>query len=507
MTTIRGRLLQLLVPSLIAFITMISVFFYYNWYHEIINSYATYLKSVVTVTAKIVDPSDLPQLSRINNEDFNAKLYNLYQNKFEQIQENLPSLNLSIVKLESIKKGELLLPDLPKSPINKEIETNEKNTFYREKIILDFPQGKVTSVPESLYDIADPEELLAYKTKISFVTPVHVNPLNGERVMTAYAPIMNNENQVVALVAADANLHLIDRKLNQALTLIVCGAAFTMLLVILSVFLVANKISKPVQRLKNAALAIAAGDHSENVTVDGPQEIVELANTLNTMSECLDENLIRLKEASVAREKMYGEYECSFMLQNQMLQKVVDEFKNPHFSINHIKASSSSEIQGFLLDIQAQNNALNLIVTENQNRGFKNLYDLATEKYLPLEKRKHYVQILITDDNQSVSAYTQEMPLPFLWSTQEKNLFKITQNKLKVSSKDLVFIFNSSLLSCFENEVMLEKWLSKFLKHFSAEGHHFLLTMLTNEINFLAKKKHLEQEIHIICLQKNSENP
>lgn len=502
--TIRGRLLQLLVPLLIGFITLISVFFYYNWNNEMMNSYVAYLKSVVTLTAQMVDAEEIARLADQNLENSERQsIYKHYQNIFENIQENLPSINIYVVQLEPVKKGELLLLDQPQSPINRRVEALEK-TIFREKILLDFPQGKAGSVPESFYDLVDPEEHLAFKSKTSVVTPVHINPLNGERVMTAYAPILDKNHHVVALVAADANLNFIDRKLNQALALIVSGAAITTLLVITSVFLVANNLSKPVQKLKNAALAIAAGDYSESIQVQGPQEIVDLANTLNTMSECLDENLIRLKEASAARERMYGEYECSLLLQHQMLQKVVSDFKNPHLNLHHLKVSSSREIQGLMLNIDENPGKLSLTLVENSRKGFKNLYDLATAKYLSLDRLLQYVKIDFTDNYQDVCSSAQRMPIPFLWKIQEKNLYKISSQKMEYSYKDLIFIFNSALFECFENEVYLEKWLSKFLKHFSSESFPFFLTMLNNEINFLAKKKRLSQELHLICIQKEN---
>ncbi len=83
-------------------------------------------------------------------------------------------------------------------------------------------------------------------------------------------------------VGEAANKHL-----PVSLLLIVVFAALTILLMVASLFIVANKIARPVQKLNNSALAIAAGQYGESIQVKGPKEIVELANTLNTMSECL----------------------------------------------------------------------------------------------------------------------------------------------------------------------------------------------------------------------------
>ena len=101
-----------------------------------------------------------------------------------------------------------------------------------------------------------------------------------------------------------------------------------LLLVVGIVFIIADHISKPVRQLNRAALEIAAGDYEANIRVEGPKEIMELAHTLNTMSQCLVEHMSRLKESSLIRERMYGEYECSLLLQYYMLQHVIEDFSH-----------------------------------------------------------------------------------------------------------------------------------------------------------------------------------
>ena len=71
----------------------------------------------------------------------------------------------------------------------------------------------------------------------------------------------------------------------------------------MTVFLIADRISKPVRQLNQAALEIAAGEYETNIDVKGPKEIVELAHTLNTMSECLVEHMSRLRESSLIRKE------------------------------------------------------------------------------------------------------------------------------------------------------------------------------------------------------------
>lgn len=118
--------------------------------------------------------------------------------------------------------------------------------------------------------------------------------------------------------------------------LAISAAAIILLSVILIVFLVADHMSQMVRKLNQAALEIAAGNYETDIQVEGPKEIIELAHTLRTMSECLVEQMSRLRETSLIRERMYGEYECSLLLQYYMLEKVIEEFHHSHVRLRLI---------------------------------------------------------------------------------------------------------------------------------------------------------------------------
>jgi HAMP domain-containing protein len=152
------------------------------------------------------------------------------------------------------------------------------------------------------------------------------------------------------------------------------GSFMTFLLVIGTVFIIADRISKPVRQLNRAALAIAAGNYEANIQVEGPKEIMELAHTLNTMGQCLVEHISRLKESSLIRERMYGEYECSLLLQYYMLQKVIEDFSNPHLSVRLVSIPQSPLQKGLFLKMdRLSESELTLTLFESQEQGFAGL--------------------------------------------------------------------------------------------------------------------------------------
>ena len=144
------------------------------------------------------------------------------------------------------------------------------------------------------------------------------------------------------------NLEIINGFMSR-LQFLMLGFFITLLLITVTVFVIADRISKPVRQLNQAAMEIAAGDYEANIEVKGPKEIVELAHTLNTMSECLVEHMSRLRESSVVRERMYGEYECALLLQHYMLQKVIEEFHHASLRMVLISVPLSPLQKGLFL--------------------------------------------------------------------------------------------------------------------------------------------------------------
>lgn len=296
--------------------------------------------------------------------------------------------------------------------------------------------------------------------------------------------------------------------------ILLMGSFMTFLLVIGTVFLIADRISKPVRKLNRAALEIAAGDYEANIRVEGPKEIMELAHTLNTMSQCLVEHMSRLKESSLIRERMYGEYECSLLLQYYMLQKIIEDFSNPHLSLRLISIPQSPLKKGLFLKIdrlpqgaEAGNKALHcdlrLTLLESQEQGFAALFQLNQWAYLPKEKfqDKAYIECQFVDQYRLLRYHAHKLFPPLVWSIKNQQFIKNDRQEIPLESLDMVFLYNSSVLDHFETRETIEEWLAKVLRHFAEDGLDTIYVMLTNELTFLAKKQHVKHNFKIIGLQ------
>jgi HAMP domain-containing protein len=302
---------------------------------------------------------------------------------------------------------------------------------------------------------------------------------------------------LMGIMTAELTPDLIDVKFRECLVLIFGSAALIILCMVAILYWIANRISRPVQRLNNSALAIAAGQYGESISSQGPKEISELANTLNTMSECLHENLNRLQENSLLRERMYGEYECSMLLQHLMLQKNIDECRSDAIAVKPITAFSSNP-KGLLLDFPKleEQNAIQIHMAEAEEEGFEGMYQLLMRYKYSKEKKRRTVITL--DRSRSILEWDGPQ-IPLLWSLADGQWTR--GNAAKVEPGDFFFLFNKGFASFYREPQKIEDFLSKVLKIFAPDGLETTAAMLNKEIGFALRRKDLEADIHLLCFQ------
>lgn len=502
---IRSRLLLLLVPTLAAFLVMVAIFFYFKWSNEILNSFRERLRSIVTATADSTSSQEISWINQhINDPDLSTNpRYVAYKQKISQLMKKLPIHNLFIVKIEPVKEGEYVLKEDGKNGLNLIHQANDTSTAYRQVLLVDPNESpsKLATTPGD-FDFSETDEHIIYFTKRALVTPIYEARKTHERFMSAYAPILNDKGEVIALVGADESTKFIDQSLSYAILIIVLGGLGMLILLILTLFLIANLISRPVQALNKAALNIAAGDYESNIKIEGPREIVELANTLNTMSECLVEHIDRLKESSLVRERMYGEYECALLLQHYMLQKTVDEFKHPHLKMRLISAKSAHNQTGILLKVEA-NEDLHFALVEAKSPGFGGLFDLNQMALLPIDafQQEHHTDCYFYHHFTRMKSVSHHLSPPLVWSTQSNCFISPTNEEYILNNRDMIFLYNSGLVDLFHSEARVAAWFAKVLRHFAQDGLEAIQTMLSNEIEFIAKKHGLNRNYQIISLQ------
>lgn len=109
----------------------------------------------------------------------------------------------------------------------------------------------------------------------------------GERIMAASAPLCYSDGSVAGLVRVVTSLRSAERRLMQTcLTAALVGLGVLML-VFISNWLFLNTITRPIVSLTNVAQRIAGGSYGARVEKQYNDEIGELTDTINNMSQKL----------------------------------------------------------------------------------------------------------------------------------------------------------------------------------------------------------------------------
>jgi HAMP domain-containing protein len=323
-----------------------------------------------------------------------------------------------------------------------------------------------------------------------FFLPALVGSIALVSTLLAY----NWHQQMSSLLTADLTADLIQSKFRESLLLIFVSASFTILVMLAALYTIANKLSRPIQKLNNSALAIAAGHYGESIAASGPKEIAELANTLNTMSECLHENINRLKENSLLRERMYGEYECAMLLQHLMLQKNIDECRSDAIAVKSITFFSESP-KGLLLDFpKTEPHLFQIHMAQAEEEGFEGMYQLLTQYKFSKESQAHTSIIL---DRSASTLHYKGARAPLIWSLSATKFIETSS----ISPGDFFFLYNEGMLRFYQDPSKIADLLSKVLKIFAQDGLETTASMIQKEIAFAIKRKALEEDIHLLSFQ------
>lgn len=278
------------------------------------------------------------------------------------------------------------------------------------------------------------------------------------------------------------------------------AALMSMGISLCGLFLATRKITAPIEDLKKAALAIAAGDYGQNISVKGPKEIQELSNTLSVMSECLYENSQRHKESLLEKPLASYEETSARHLQKMMFSMRAKDSNSDKISIKTL-ALHSLQPKGLLLELCDSPGApLQLSLFEANQVGLAGMYNLLTNHKTNQES---FPQISASLDARSelFSYQTKQFPTPFLWSFREKTFFPLKEDCTKVDCGDCIFLYTPSLFSLYKTEKEMQKHLGKVLKFFAEEGLDPLSKMLYKEIHFFAKKQDFDEDIHLLFFQ------
>ena len=340
-----------------------------------------------------------------------------------------------------------------------------------------------------------------FNLKQGELSPVYEK--NGKLKISALAPIFHANGTLKSYVILEAPMDEMSEKIKGTLLVISISLGLTLLLLSFFAYLFERRITIPIQRLNSSALSIAAGKYGEKIQLKGPKELAELSNTLNIMSECLYENINRLKEKSLQKERWHGEYECSLLLQQLMLEKTIKGSSSDAIAVDAI-SFYSDEPKGFLLDIASTDKYLTVRLAEAKQDGFTGMYDLLTQYKISsgakiLNENFSHAELKISLDNPQIFFFSHNFPRPIIWSSEEKRLLtKEELHSYELKAGDYFFLPNPYLQ---KSHPMLEPQMEKVIKNFMDEGFETIVMMLKKKLQHWDRKEDPEEDVHLLCFQ------
>lgn len=124
-------------------------------------------------------------------------------------------------------------------------------------------------------------------TKLRYASLWYPFGVSEENVAVITVPV-RDRLQVVGILQARFSLVDIHRRIVAAQRLVlVCVALYGTVLLLFGIYLLGRTVVAPIRRLMTASARVASGDLDQPLDLKGPREILELADSFNTMQEGL----------------------------------------------------------------------------------------------------------------------------------------------------------------------------------------------------------------------------
>ena len=148
---------------------------------------------------------------------------------------------------------------------------------------------------------------------------IHTEQIGDMRYLSAYAPIFNNQNQMVAYL----NLPYFTRQgefMQEIFSVVVALVNIYALLILFAIFVaiaISNQISKPLELIREKLSKINLDKHNETISYTGNDELGQLVTEYNRMVVELAESAHKLAQSQ--RQSAWRE----------MAKQIAHEIKNP----------------------------------------------------------------------------------------------------------------------------------------------------------------------------------
>ena len=265
----QAKITIVLILAIVFVLSLSNMLVYKFTLDEQFESLRNKLMMVARTAALAVDPEALQRIP-LNVQSVDAPEFQAIREKLSKIKEANPVIKYIYTMGKTDKDGiwQFIVDAEPFSNRTKEV---------------------LTSLPGDKYDASRFPEMMK-----AFDGPAADKKLEIDEwgvTLSGYAPIINKDNQVVAIIGIDVDAQ--DVYLLYRATRLRMGIVFVFGIILSLVVgvLFSREIHEPVSRLVEGTRRIAGGDLKYQVNVKGQDEISELGHSFNRMAQ--DLNLAR----------------------------------------------------------------------------------------------------------------------------------------------------------------------------------------------------------------------
>jgi two-component system sensor histidine kinase VicK len=248
------------------------------------------------------------------------------------------------------------------------IISNYKELGFEEEIyVINMDDNVIATSTENINKIAsnlfDLQLLVSAKTGKSKVAISSIRNYDI-RSMDESIPIYNNNNDIIGILFIRYNLNAIYETLSKVTMIIVKAIMIATVFTIIICFLIAKTISEPIEDITKKILMMSDGDFSNRVEVKSNDEIGDLAETFNLLTDKLQYNI---NEVFKEKDKMETiiEYMNDGLIAIDLDKNIIQMNSKARYLLSMDSNNEPIECINEKLDIDAILSNNNLIGTKN----------------------------------------------------------------------------------------------------------------------------------------------
>ncbi len=139
-------------------------------------------------------------------------------------------------------------------------------------------------------------EIITARDSVGTVTQTRRSATTGDNTLYAVTALRNDDGHIAAFVRVGGSVEQLDHRSRDALTALATSAVLILIATALMSLVIVRRILRPLGTIERAARRFAMGELDHRISVQAPEEISAVAETLNGMAAELSGTISAIRE-------------------------------------------------------------------------------------------------------------------------------------------------------------------------------------------------------------------